>query len=261
VNDPWYGSTTLGENKYIDIDTWKNDYFTGCSWCGATGTTYISVVDPDPLQVVRIKYPQVMERKPQVISERLARRYAEKYLISIKTEEIFRKYFPKEIYQVDRATVGLPLLVKRTDREKGAYYIIPLQTQKMTSGALIMDAYSGQYKEVTFVKEPINYVPKLQQKRAIDMFMKNLPLFMVKKVGVNEKFVKPTPVKPEDVKIVKMERVWEPSLQSQNPFYPMWQAIGTIKDKEEQVTLGYMDFSGRIFHKIVKSGIKGGGNL
>jgi hypothetical protein len=41
----------------------------------------------------------------------------------------------------------------------------------------------------------------------------------------------------------------------------MWQAIGTIKDKEEQVTLGYMDFSGRIFHKIVKSGIKGGGNL
>lgn len=261
VNDPWYGSDTLGENKYIDIDTWKDDYFIGCSWCGASGTTFISVVDPDPLQVVRIEYPQIMARKPKIISESEARMHAEKYLRSFKSQEIFRKHFKEAFDHIETAIVGSPLLVKRTDREKSAYYIIPLQRDEMTSGAMIIDAYSGQYKEASYVKKPIKYVPELQEKRAIELFRKKLPHLIVKKADIKEKFLKPIRITPKDVKIVTMERVWEPSIQTQNPYYPMWKAVGMVKDMKKPATLGYMDFKGRVLNKIVKSRIKGGGGL
>lgn len=269
VNDPWYGSSTLGENAYIDIATWNADYFTGCNWCGASGTRYITVVDPEPPPPVRITYPEVKPIRPEVISLDEVRGYGAEYLEHIKKKEKFRENFSKAFRVIDKVKQDTPLLVKRSDREKNGYYIIPLKNGASTQGAMLLNAYSGQLKGVSFVEKPIKYTGKYKQKDAKELFKKKLPHLRMKKKPIKDlqkksaaelKKIRKSPglIKPADLRITKMELVWEPTIQSQNPYYPLWKVTGSVKAKKAD-TIGYMDFKGEVFHSVVKSKIKGSG--
>jgi len=286
VNDPWYGSTSLGENKYIDISSWKDDYFTGCSWCGSpSGNKYISVVDPDPIPAVRLKYPKVLERKPRIISAKEAQEYAANAIKQFESQKEFHKNFAEALKVMRESKISNPLLVQRSDRKKDAFYIVPLMKANLTSGAIIIDAYSGQLKEATYIIKPIEYVERFEVKRATELFKKNIPTLKIRPELLRELEIKPIKrsslistaeaqepvaelktfkqlnIKSADVKITKMELVWEPSQETQNPYYPLWKAVGTVKYIKEAKTLGYMNFKGKVFHDIIKADkikLKGG---
>lgn len=284
VNDPWYGSTSLGENKYIDIAHWKADYFTGCGWCGAPGgNKYISVVDPEPLQKVVLKFPAVLPRRAQMLTPQQAREQASAIVKQFAGQTEFRKQFGEALGVMKSSTLGTPILVRRSDNQRNAYYIAPLQKGNLTSAAILLDAYSGQFQEVTYVKQPLEYIPKLEMRNAAALFKRNLPNLRIRPEIMRELGIKPVrttslvseayaadmglktlrelKIKPEEVRISRMELVWEPSAESQNPYYPLWKAIGTVRKAREQ-TVGYMDLKGRVVPEITKAARikqKGGG--
>ena len=79
--------------------------------------------------------------------------------------------------------------------------------------------------------------------------------------GTELKTIRELKINPTEIKISRMELVWEPSQESQNPYYPLWKATGSIRTAQEQ-TLGYMDLKGRVVSNITKAGLveqKGGG--
>jgi len=272
VNDPWYGtptSPTLGENAYIPISTWNTDYFTGCNWCGASGTRYISVVDPEPPPTGRVIYPEVKPIRPEVISLDEAIRFGGEYLEHIKSKKEFRENFPGAFRVIGKIKQDTPILVKRSDREKDGYYIIPLQDGELTQGAMLLNAYSGELKGVSFVEKSIKYTGRYKEKTAKELFKTKLPHLRMKMEPIKDlekksaeelKKIRKLPliIKEADLRISKMELVWEPSIQSQNPYFPLWKVTGAVKTKRAE-TIGYMDFGGEVFNEIVKSDIKGGG--
>lgn len=275
VNDPWYGATSLGENKYIDIAHWKSDYFTGCGWCGAPGgNKYISVVDPEPIPRVTLKFPTPLTRQARIIAPDEVKKQASAVMKQFAEQREFAQQFGEALGVMKASTLGEPLLVQRSDNEKNAYYIAPLLKGALTSGAILLDAYSGQFQEATYVKQPIEYTRKLEMRGASELFKRSLPSLKLRpelikdlnlkpiRTGgllVSEAQAEPTElktlreldIKPEEVRISRMELVWEPSRESQNPYYPLWKATGSIRTAKEQ-TLGYMDFKGRVVSDITK---------
>lgn len=284
VNDPWYGSNSLGENKYIDISSWKADYFTGCDWCGSPGIKFISVVDPEPVPVINLSYPKILARKAQVISIKEAQNHAADAIKQFESQKKFHKNFAEALAVMRTSKIGAPLLVNRSDKQKDAYYIVPLMKGNLTSGAILIDAYSGQMKEATYVKKPVEYIVKLDVERATRLFKRNIHNLKMRPELIKELGIKPMSslisvaeaqetvkdlktfrqlnIKTADVNITKMELIWEPSEESQNPYYPLWKAVGTVKDIKEPKVLGYMDFKGKMIHDITKAekiSLKGGG--
>jgi hypothetical protein len=281
VNDPWYGSNTLGENKYIDSAHWKSDYFTGCGWCGSPGgNKFISVVDPEPIPKVAIKFPTVLARRAQMLSPREAQERATAAMKQFESQREFQKQFAEAYGVMKNSKIGIPLFVLRGDKQREGYYIIPLLRGDLTSGAILIDAYSGQFQEVTHVKTPIEYSRRFETKNATELFRKNLPNLKVRpelmkqlsvkttsplssKVGVvdGSKTFRELNIRSEDIKITKMDLVWEPSSEAQNPYYPLWRTSGTVKRGAEQ-TLGFMDFKGRVLPDVTRAvhvEMRGGG--
>jgi hypothetical protein len=253
VNDPWYGATTLGENRYIDVRTWNDDIFTGGSWCGAPGSPrYISVVDPDPPTRAKISYPALLERRPDVfklgeIQERTAN-FFEKILAS---KPLAEHYDPETLKKLSLATIGEPKLVKRLDRKRDAYYTVPLIAQdgqkgSLVQGAILFDAYSGQFKEMSVVADAVPYLMVDNREYALKIFYK---AFDMRSKGVE--------------KVTSFELVWMPSQQSKSPFHPIWEAKGMTKYSDKPVVLAYMDQAGRLSDSLTplaESKVKGGGN-
>ena len=265
VNDPWYGTSSLGENKYMDINTWKNDYFTGCDWCAREGTRYISIVDPKPLPNLELILPEVKPRRDQIIQAEEIITTVQKYMDVFMKYDEFNNYFKSAPKNINRSAISTPILVKRSDKEKEPYYITPLSNGDMTIGAVLIDAYSGALKEFSFVKEPILYTPKLMRQPAIKSFLDQMPPLKIK-ADSRRNIRKKTSALAfnklnsgiKDIRVHKMELVWEPSGKHQNPYYPLWKVSGTKGSLRGIRTLGYMDLDGKICD-IEKTEIKGGG--
>ncbi len=258
VNDPWYGPTSFGENQYIDVNTWKDDYFTGCSgWCAASGTRYISVVDPSPVPPLELILPKPAARRDVIISELEARKKVDEYLKIFLEYEEFRKNFDVSCDLLQESAIDTPVLVQRSDKTEDAYYIVSLSQDEMANGAVLIDAYSGQLKELSFVSEPIDYLSKFDIDEATAM---------------SEGIVWETKMKPEllpaskrkldisanDVRVTKMELVWEPGLEDRNPYYPIWKVRGNVGSLKADRVLGYMDLDGQVIDNKELRTIKGG---
>lgn len=298
VNDPWYGATSLGENKYIDVNTWKDDYFTGCSgWCAASGTRYISVVDPSPVPPLKLILPKPAARRDVIISESEAKKKVAQYLKIFMGYEEFRKNFDVSYDVMQESAINTPILVQRSDKTKDAYYIVSLLQDEMTNGAVLIDAYSGQLKELSFVSEPIDYSSKFKVDQATVMFKRSVLEIKVKpellpllkqetstlSLLTRERILQPllkqrekaltSPMKAiaktdityreldisaNDVRITNMELVWEPGLEAQNPYYPIWKVKGRIGSLKQDRVLGYMDLNGQVVDNKELMTIKGG---
>ena len=284
VNDPWYGATSLGENKYIDIAHWKSDYFTGCGWCGSPGgDKFISVVDPEPIPKVIVRFPAVMARKAVVIAPRMAKARAAAVMEQFEKQKGFHDQFGEALSVMRTSSIGDPVLVKRSDNVRNAYYIVPFLKGSLASGAILLDAYSGQLQEATYVKQPLEYTNKFQVKNATEIFRQKLPQLEIrpeldkmlkiapvrkmlpsavsKKAAMRLKTFRELNIKPSEVTITNMELVWQPSEESQNPYYPLWKVTGSVRSAKNQ-TIGFMDFKGKVvpdIKGISRVEMKGGG--
>ena len=299
VNDPWYGSTSLGESEYIDISDWKSSYYTGCTWCARTGSRYISVVDPDPPPEVQIIYPEVRQRRDNPLEKREILELATEYRLQFRSEPHSREQFSKANEALDGTQLGEPLFVRRTDREQSGYFIVPMNRGELTSGAMRLDAYSGQLLGVTHTRRPIRYEADLRQDPARDLFKRKLPTLEVrpevlKKVRpdlertsmsaalrpirspVRQPVVRPDTTRmskvrefptfdrleigAQDLRITRMELVWQPSDESQNPYYPLWSVEGTVRGLDRSQVLGYVNPKGDVLSRLTPvSPLKGGG--
>jgi len=299
VNDPWYGSTSLGESEYVDISDWRSSYYTGCSWCARNGSRYISVVDPDPPPEVRIKYPEVRQRQSRLYEKRQILELASEYRRQFSEEPRFREQFAEANKALEGTEFGEPLLVRRADLEQSAYFIVPMNRGQLTSGAMRLDGYSGQLLGVTYARRPVRYEADLREEPARDLFMRKLPTLQVRpdvlkgiqpstvrspatmsaqpiRQPVAQPMLRPelrarllTPeattfdrlkIGVQDLQITRMELVWEPSEESQNPYYPFWSVEGTVRGLERAQTLGFVSSEGEVFASVTPvSALKGGG--
>jgi hypothetical protein len=252
VNDPWYGATSLGENRYIDIRTWNDDIFTGGSWCGAPGgPRFISVVDPDPPTKAELSYPAMLERRPYVYKAEEIQTLAEAFMEKMVASKTLAEHFnPETIKKLSMATVGTPKLVRRLDRKSDAFYTVPLipeggRKRSLVQGVLLFDAYRGQFKELSAVKEAVTHRLVDDKEYALKVFHNTFDR-----------------LRNDVEKITSFERVWAPSEQSRSPFHPLWVAKGTTKDSRRPVVLAYMDQNGKLHQSLTllsESKIKGGG--
>jgi len=335
VNDPWYGSSSLGENKYIDISSWNADYFTGCSWCGAPGgNKFISVVDPNPVPELAVEYPRVRPRRDEIIPPQEILRFARETVEVLEGQREFHERFARGLEMMRSSKMVEPLLVHRSDRERSAYYIVPFNLGPNTAGAMLLDAYSGQLLELSSVPEPIRYLPSFEPDFARELFLRKLPSLELRpevledlqrategKLRVRPEFreelelrlredvrlrlpererlrlreevapeVRPpseirppaelrrlpelriaqpkTPtfdrlqIRPTDVRVTDMRLVWEPSGESQNPYYPLWAMVGEVKGLERAHLLGYVTPQGDVLARltpVAELEVSGGG--
>jgi hypothetical protein len=251
VNDPWYGSSTLGEDRYIDARTWNDEIFTGGSWCGSPGGKFISVVDPDPPTQATPVYAKRLEKQAEIINPKKIREMAADLMKNVTTSELFLKVFdPETVKLLSIAKVGTPRLTRRLDKKEEAYFIVPLlaancQLSSAVQGAVLFDAYRGELKEVSAVARAVSYAAVDNQDYALSVFKKAYDLARNR---VRE--------------ITGFELVWMPSAQSRSPFQPLWEAKGVRTDSKTPVTLGYMDLNGKIFNRVTSledAKLKGGG--
>jgi len=271
VNDPWFGSDSLGENRYIDISSWRSDYFTGCDWCGASGNTFISVDDPKPVPERTIRFPAVKPRRSQILTPQEAAAVARESLAQLAQAPPTRDtQIAGGVKALQAAKPGAPLLVKRGDKEAEAYYIVPLEKGTLTSGAVLVDAYSGQLKEVTYAAKPLRYHEAINPDLVRNRVLAQLPKLKVRPELFER--LKPTVApkaqaqvrKPaselrtfgelgiaaKEVSITRLEAVWEPSAQSQNPYYPLWRVEGTVRAINKPELLGFLGPRGELTHEV-----------
>jgi hypothetical protein len=251
VNDPWYGTTTLGEDRYIDIRTWNDDIFTGGSWCGAPGSPrYISVVDPDPPTRAKVSYPAMLKRRTSVFKLEEIRQMASQFLEKIlASKELTNHYSEETIKNLSVATIGEPKLVTRLDKKMDAYYTVPLMAanrkqKSMVQGAVLYDAYSGQFREMSVVEDPVSYIMLDNRDYALKTF-----------------YGKFDPQGKSVRQLTAFELVWEPSEQSRSPYHPLWQAKGTTAYSKTPVVLAYMSQAGELtktLTPLAESKLKGG---
>jgi len=306
VNDPWYGASSLGENKYIDINSWKSDYFTGCDWCARSGKRYISVLDPSPApSSIKMLLPKAAPRRNSILSVDEVVVNVEDYLEIFMNDDKFSNQFENAPEVIGESTINTPVLVRRSDKRRDAYYIVPLSTNGMTNCAVLIDAYSGGLKEFSFVKKPISYLPKFDVKAAREIFIDNVLTLNIKPESGFDYFheeeilpalnfdfnVKETIVSQlefqgrgmsaqkkggralvlindsnliyqrvdvtrKDIMINNMELIWEPSLENQNQYYPIWEVSGRINSSKQSI-LGYMDLDGTVYEKKEINMLKG----
>lgn len=253
VNDPWYGTTTLGENMYIDSRTWNEDIFTGGFWCGAPGARrYISVVDPDPPTKAVPSYPARLEKRTQVFTPIEIEKLASGYLKNLLNSKIMAKNFNENtVERLSVAKVGEPRLTRRLDRKNDAYYIIPLlaadgHLPHVVQGVILFDAYRGEFKAISAVEKAVPYAIIDNQNVALATFKNTFDLRM-----------------HQVEKITSCERVWAPSTQSRSPFFPLWEVQGVLVGEQKPTVLGYMNQDGQLFRTVTplnKTKLKGGGH-
>jgi hypothetical protein len=144
--------------------------------------------------------------------------------------------YPKEYArQMKGAAAAEPLLVNRLDRKDSLYYILPFIKDSKTTLLIIIDAKTGAFKEMSYLKEPTEY-PKIKKEDA-----KNILIDYLHDKKAEEKILMQEPL-----------MVWKPSEQTQSPYEPLWEIhVGSKK--------WYIDQKGKVYDRIMEIRMKGGG--
>ena len=129
---------------------------------------------------VQISYPAAPARRAQILSAAEAKQLALEYRQKFDAEPAFKREFAEGLKALASSAIGEPLLVKRSDKEADAYFIVPFNEGEATAGAVLIDAYSGQLNEATYVKRPIRYLANLRMEPARDLFLRKLPMLRVR---------------------------------------------------------------------------------
>ncbi|GAB4535668.1 MAG: hypothetical protein Fur0020_03160 [Thermodesulfovibrionia bacterium] len=219
IVDPWNppcpAATSGGVRSLMSGSNWYSNYWytpgniPASKWNG----NYIAVIEP-PLNEGLAKAPRQVE-EGGVISEGEAIERAVRWIKEFQIEK-------RKQYEVLKGTKHLkPLLVNQ--KHKG-YYIVPLgyRDGELTQGAILVNAYNGDFQEVGVFQKPIKYLPEDQARRIALNYL----------CACKEKKER-----------IRTQLIFQPSEQTQSRFMPLW-AITIGK-----VTL-YVTQEGKVFERL-----------
>jgi len=206
IVDPWSPpcatNTAGGVRQTISGATWFTTYwgtpgnYPASKWHG----NYVAVVEPPVREGLAKAKRQVQEGK--LISPEEAVRFALKWYEELGFEK-------RPAYQGLRGTAPLePLLV---NQEKNGYYLVPFgyREGQLSQGALLVNAYSGEFEEIGVFQRPITY---LDRDRAIGLGL------CFSCTGKEERLADAK----ERREMVNAELVFRTSAQTQSRFMPVW---------------------------------------
>jgi hypothetical protein len=132
-------------------------------------------VDPLPPPRVKVAIPKPKPRQDSPIGAKKAQALAGSYLQTFLREQRYADVLNDAKRTVGGSALGDAVLVKRADRGKAGYYIVPLMRNSLTIGAILIDAYSGDLLEASFLEQPVRYVEVLAPEPAVRAFREQLP--------------------------------------------------------------------------------------
>lgn len=168
-NDP--SSVNLGDpsvERFVSGSTWYSEFQpvtkVGSSYIGK----YVAIIEPPEIKGRAIAPAEVLVGK--IINPEDALKYAARWI------EEYKLYDMQPYKFLKKAKPLLPLMV---NKNYGGYYIIPYAVEeKSAQGAIIVNAYTGNFQEVGAFK-PVAYMPK---EDAINTALKYLNVEKPKKV-------------------------------------------------------------------------------
>lgn len=239
INDP--RDPILGNNRYISYTAWENSGPASVFLHIATPNPYpdnlkkMAICDPKPLEPLRLKAPKLERKRTSILSPEEAKNAA------LKAITKYRLLAKPEFKMAQEWLKGSkPILVRRNAGSiKSDYYIVPLVDKrsiasKMIFGAILIDAYSGDFLEASCPKKPISYPYLDTQNQARTIFIKRIQ----EQEGVLEK----------DIQAEIPTLIWEPGM-SVNPYFPVWETRTTIKGV---TTVRHLDFENKVSPLIRK---------
>ncbi len=219
IVDPWNPpcatNTAGGVRQTVSGATWFTTYwgapgnYPASKWHG----NYVAVIEPPVEKGVVEAKRQIL--KGDVISRSDAKEYAVRWFKQLGFEK-------KATYSVLRGTVPLdPMLV---NQEKAGYYLVPFGYSEglLSQGAVLVNAYSGDFEEIGAFQRPITYVSRDRAIR-LALSFSSACCEGEDRGSVAEKRMRP-----------QARLIFRPSAQTQSRFMPVWQI--EIKDHTFYVT-------------------------
>lgn len=226
IHDPGIGSNV----REIAYHSWCEDVFTPNTWGATYLDKHVCIVDPKvpDAKTVRPAMPNRKTKGDKLISLADAKRFALEALEDFRLSE--RAEYKKALKS---AKPGQPILVKNLKKDrKGYYYLVPFADDR-TRLVVMIDGYYGNYLGSAIVDKPKGY---LEISRARAKSMAHRDLNQIKTVSLD--------------KVRQPWLVWKPSIQSSDPFSPIWKA-------EAESRIRYINQKGEIASRIKR--VKKGG--
>ncbi len=235
VNDPYPGG--IGGNSYKMANIWLNDYYFPLDVPGDPyDNEYVAICEPPEDAVSSVELVETTQYWDIVFpdppgSGGFLEQIFDNIIIYAATQGARDRVIPYDVQFediFDQSYPGRPLLVKNlvAGDEKHDFYIVPynnvrtLQARRVTSHtppgqddeektliAVIVNAETGQFKEASWVNEPVDYLP-LSRSDAIEIVFDWLLDH-----GIN----------PDELNVreIKTSLVYRDS----TPYYPDWRVI------------------------------------
>ena len=234
VNDP-YPTGGIGENSYKMADDWLNTYYSVITVPDDPyNGEYVAIVEPPPsgdcdLTVMEATdywdFDPSAQRKLGGGSSWLMQ-IMDRLVIYAAEQGVREQLIP---YDDDFATVfeqtfpGRPMLIKNLVEDKHDYYVVPFNNvptlqprgisghmppeEDITLVVVLVDATNGQFKEASWVHDPVDYLP-LSEEDALDIVFDWL-----RDHGIN----------PDELSVreIRTSLVYRDS----TPYYPEWKVI------------------------------------
>ncbi len=215
-NNPWppCEGGAGGTYHYVSGASWQNDYFWGpvtvhsSKWYGK----YIAVLEP-PKKSGRVRAVEMVGRGKPIPPE-------EAVDLALKWIEVYGLYKHGPLDVLKKTKPFEPLLV---NPENKGYYIVPFgYSENRIVAGIIINAYTGEFKDAGAWKKPIRYLPA---KEAMEIVRKYLRL----------------------ARVPKPELIFTPCKETKDPFRPLWKfedlpRVGTV----------YVDQNGKIYRRLTR---------
>ncbi len=233
VNDP-YPSTRggIGENSYKMANEWNNTYYLPINIPGDTYEgKYIAICEPPIAEDCDLTIKESMEYWNLEPPERKdgpssLQQVDNNLVIHAAREGVQDQLLPyDDDFKVvfEQSFVGRPILIKNLVEDKHDYYAVPfnsIQTlqpiprgsqtppqEDITLIVVLIDATTGQFKEASWVHEPVTYLP-LSKSDALDIVFEELI-----DLGYN----------PDELNTRKIDA--DLVYRDSTPYYPDWRII------------------------------------
>jgi hypothetical protein len=226
IMDPWNPpcptASSGGAKSWMSGSTWYNDYwyavgnYPTSKWHG----NFIAVIEP-PINRGTAKAPEQIA-KGEIIPDSLAisralSSFKELGLYERKPYSILRKSKPLKPYLVNNKYKG--------------YYIVPFgyKENNISQGAIIVNAYTGEFQEVSYFENPVTYLTEEQAKK--------IALNSLCWCGSR----------------AKAELIFEPSMQTTSRLLPVWKITATKRSWIffTRTATVYVNQWGEVFDKLI----------
>lgn len=259
VNDPLPGG--IGENSYKTAEEWTTTYYkplnTGDAWDGK----YVAVLEPpkeDDGTELRIAQSRArfsgtitaeaadgelivdVDSVPlnQVVCERKLDREKEKKVVQAAIDGVNEELIPYDAdfaATLDGTMAGKPMPVKS---DAGDYYLVPFGIEsdsKRVLAVVIVDSDGGKFKEASWVKEPVKYLPvtpqealkivyrEMKGKSTVNVLEKDKTTGTFRKANIVNENVDILDSTYDETEKQRRKAYLELVYKGKSPYYPVWE--------------------------------------